>query len=89
MRLLRVCCIVARTLHARVRVGSFALLLMLGLVALLPGSVYAADGDLDTTFIDPEVTHATPSEATVYALALQPDGKVLIGGGFTIRHYAK
>jgi len=59
-----------------VRVGSLALLLVLGLVALLPGSVYAADGDLDPTFSSPD------PDMTVYALAVQPDGKVLIGGNF-------
>jgi uncharacterized delta-60 repeat protein len=37
-----------------------------------------ADGSLDTGF-DPSMG----SNNTVYAIALQPDGKILIGGGFT------
>ncbi|MBK7179404.1 MAG: delta-60 repeat domain-containing protein [Rhizobiaceae bacterium] len=36
-----------------------------------------ANGTLDTSFGDPNV-----SSGQVYALAIQPDGKVLIGGGF-------
>jgi uncharacterized delta-60 repeat protein len=39
------------------------------------------DGSLDTTY-DPNVTQ-TAGFATVYALALQADGKVLLGGHFT------
>lgn len=39
--------------------------------------VGAQDGTLDTSFADPAVNDF------VQALALQPDGKVVIGGGFT------
>ncbi len=37
-----------------------------------------ADGSLDTTF-----NIGTGADGTVHSLALQPDGRVLIGGGFT------
>lgn len=37
-----------------------------------------ADGSLDTTF-DP----GTGANASIYALAVQPDGKILVGGAFT------
>lgn len=39
-----------------------------------------ADGSLDTSFADPQVENETPR---VTSVALQSDGKVLIGGGFT------
>lgn len=42
-----------------------------------------ADGTLDTTFADPLVGPFLPADAAVWAIALQPDGKVLIGGTFT------
>jgi uncharacterized delta-60 repeat protein len=55
------------------------LLVMLSVLLLLTGegTCFAANGDLDTTFLDPQVNN------TVHALALQPDGKVLIGGEFS------
>lgn len=74
---LRCCGTLSRTARNRVRTSSLALLLVLALTVLFSGSVSAADGDLDTTFGDPQVN------GTVYALALQPDGKVLIAGSFT------
>ncbi|MCX7840197.1 MAG: delta-60 repeat domain-containing protein [Anaerolineae bacterium] len=74
---IRLCRTLSRAARNRVRTSSFALLLVLGLLVLLPGSVSAADGDLDTTFGDPQVN------GDVYALALQSDGKVLIAGDFT------
>lgn len=45
-----------------------------GVARILP------DGGLDTTFADPDVADETPR---VRSLALQPDGKIVIGGGFT------
>ncbi len=41
-----------------------------------------ADGSVDLSF-DPNPTGAPRSQAQVYAIAQQPDGKILIGGGFT------
>jgi uncharacterized delta-60 repeat protein len=41
-----------------------------------------ADGTLDTTFADPLVGPFLPADAAVWVIALQPDGKVLIGGRF-------
>ena len=40
------------------------------------------DGSVDMTF-DPDVYYSALSEATVGALALQADGKILVGGSFT------
>jgi uncharacterized delta-60 repeat protein len=37
-----------------------------------------SDGTLDTTFVDPNV-----EGNTVYAIVLQPDGKILVGGQYT------
>ena len=39
------------------------------------------DGTLDYAFVDPEVTAA--GSAVVYSLALQSDGKIVIGGSFS------
>jgi uncharacterized delta-60 repeat protein len=39
-----------------------------------------SDGSLDTTFLNTGVG----ANSTVYAIAMQSDGKVIIGGGFTI-----
>jgi len=41
-----------------------------------------ADGSLDSSFADPGVTGGTGTYGSVMALALLPDGKVLIGGAF-------
>ena len=40
----------------------------------------AADGDLDTTFVDPQVKNDHGGQPEVYAMAQQPDGKIVIGG---------
>jgi uncharacterized delta-60 repeat protein len=42
-----------------------------------------ADGSLDTSFNYTAGSTATGASASVYALALQPDGRVLAGGAFT------
>jgi uncharacterized delta-60 repeat protein len=43
-----------------------------------------SDGSVDDTFVDPQVSSTTPFDNfSVYALALQADGKVVIGGAFT------
>ncbi|OQX06642.1 MAG: hypothetical protein BWK80_50465 [Desulfobacteraceae bacterium IS3] len=44
----------------------------------MPAAAVYADGDLDTTF-DP----GTGPNNYVYAVAVQPDGKIVIGGSFT------
>lgn len=41
-----------------------------------------ADGSIDTSF-DPGTVAGAPTSGAVYALALQPDGKILVGGDFT------
>jgi hypothetical protein len=65
-----------------VAIGATRVLLFVILLALLlltgEGTALAADGDLDTSFNDRSVN------GTVNALALQSDGKVLIGGYFTL-----
>ena len=38
-----------------------------------------ADGTLDTSFVDPQVAGGTE----IYAMIVQPDGKIVIGGTFT------
>ncbi|MCX7840246.1 MAG: delta-60 repeat domain-containing protein, partial [Anaerolineae bacterium] len=73
----RLCLTVTRATLDRARGGSFALLLILALMTFLTSSVYAADGDLDTTFPNPGLN------LNVRAMTLQPDGKILIGGDFT------
>ena len=55
----------------------------LGVVLLLiawasPANLFAAGGDLDPTF-DP----GTGANSDIRAIALQPDGKIIIGGAFT------
>jgi len=43
-----------------------------------------ADGSIDEGFVDPGLWRPdSPNTGTVESIALQPDGKVLIGGGFT------
>ncbi|MCI0475522.1 MAG: delta-60 repeat domain-containing protein, partial [Anaerolineales bacterium] len=67
--------------------GAMRALLLIALLALLlltgESTVFAADGDLDTTFGDPKVGDPLANEI-VYALAIQTDGKVVIGGSFTM-----
>ena len=41
------------------------------------------DGSLDTTFVDPQVFDAWDYSSTVDSVAIQGDGKILIGGYFT------
>ncbi|MGA9421325.1 MAG: hypothetical protein WBW61_03120, partial [Rhodanobacteraceae bacterium] len=41
-----------------------------------------ADGSLDTSFFDPDL-HNGAASGTVWSIALQPDGKVVIAGDFT------
>lgn len=41
-----------------------------------------ADGSLDTSFADPALNNGAAS-GTVWSIALQPDGKILIAGDFT------
>ncbi len=40
------------------------------------------DGTLDATFVDPEITNSA-GYPDVYAIAVQDDGKILVGGYFT------
>jgi len=40
-----------------------------------------SDGSLDSTFLDT----GSGAAGTVYAIAVQPDGRIVIGGGFS--HY--
>jgi uncharacterized delta-60 repeat protein len=54
--------------------------LLLLLVLTPTAVVYAADGDVDPTFMPGSFD---ADAATVYATVVQPDGKVLIGGAFT------
>ena len=62
------------------------------LVALVPGPVRAADGDLDPTFGDAgRVTTTYPDGAAASGVAVQPDGKIVIagweGGRFSVARY--
>lgn len=43
-----------------------------------------ADGTVDTTFVGPDLSGASFAGATIYAIAVQPDGKILIGGDIRI-----
>lgn len=54
--------------------------LLLFLFAALRLQVLAAGGDLDTTF----TTGVTGVGGSIAAIAIQPDGRVLIGGSFTV-----
>ena len=56
-------------------------LLALLLVAFLARPVFAAPGDVDPTFIA-DVTDFGGAPATIEAIAVQADGKILIGGNF-------
>lgn len=58
------------------RVFTFIQLYLITLLFILPG--YAA-GEVDPTF---NVNVENISNEIAYALALQPDGKVLVGGSF-------
>src|SRR5207249_1142196 len=42
-----------------------------------------ADGTLDATFVDPRITSPFPA-FRLWSVALQPDGKILIGGSFAL-----
>ncbi|HUR98491.1 MAG TPA: FG-GAP-like repeat-containing protein [Pyrinomonadaceae bacterium] len=42
-----------------------------------------ADGTIDTSFNPPDFTPPGPNARTIAALAVQPDGKILVGGTFT------
>ena len=53
------------------------MLIALTAISAVFSSVHAADGDLDSTFSVP-----TTLSGTVREMALQPDGKILIGGRF-------
>jgi uncharacterized delta-60 repeat protein len=62
------------------------------LVALVPGPVRAADGDLDPTLGDAGRVETTyPDGAAASGVAVQPDGAIVIagweGGGFSIARY--
>jgi uncharacterized delta-60 repeat protein len=62
------------------------------LVALVPGPVRAADGDLDPTFGDAGRVVATyPNGAGANDVAIQPDGKIVVAGWvgarFTVARY--
>ncbi|MBS0659986.1 MAG: choice-of-anchor D domain-containing protein [Verrucomicrobia bacterium] len=61
-----------RSLAARLLAGLASVLLAAG----HPGSAYAAAGDPDATFNG-------STNGTVFTTAVQPDGKVLVGGSFT------
>lgn len=70
---------VVRRLDARRIVRwSMSLTLALALSLICAGATRAAGGDLDPTF-QSRIT----AQNTVYAVASQPDGKILIGGFFT------
>src|SRR5262245_9675443 len=57
----------------------FVFLLVVSATALLARGVQAADGGLDGTFNAGE----SGTDTEVVCLAVQPDGKILIGGSFT------
>jgi uncharacterized delta-60 repeat protein len=62
------------------------------LLALVPGPVRAADGDLDSTFGDAGRVKTTyPAGAAARDVAVQPDGKIVIagwvGGMFAVARY--
>jgi uncharacterized delta-60 repeat protein len=61
------------------RPNSLRRLLLITLVAGLPltGSLRAAPGDLDTSF-----NAGSGVDGTIYAIAVQPDGKIVVGGFF-------
>jgi uncharacterized delta-60 repeat protein len=66
-------------MKAHFRVASLAILLLASLlVCLLPIQMYAQAGSVDASF-DP----GSGPDSYVYGLALQSDGKVIIGGEFT------
>ena len=65
----------------RPAVSMFAILaLLLGLSLAIVGTASGAGGDLDTTFL---ASPLSGTDGDVVAIAVQADGKVLIGGAFT------
>src|SRR4051794_19043591 len=60
------------------RARLFGIVLLVGWV--FPASLFAAGGDLDATF-DPGLGPGSNGGA-VRAIAIQPDGKILLGGAF-------
>src|SRR4051812_12038845 len=40
------------------------------------------DGSLDSTFINPSIRQANIANADVHCIVVQPDGKILVAGGF-------
>jgi hypothetical protein len=61
------------------RILALAFSLLTGVVLLINSvSVNAAGGDLDPSF-----NPGTGSDVAIQAMALQPDGKIIVGGFFT------
>jgi uncharacterized delta-60 repeat protein len=69
-----------KTKQSKVVWGALALWLTIGASFLEPFSAHAVDPD---GAVDPTFLSGSGPNGNVYALALQPDGKVLIGGDFT------
>src|SRR6478672_6700096 len=50
----------------------------------LTNSIFSQAGHIDTTFNPTDHGYGGEASATIYAVCLQPDGKILIGGDFTV-----
>ncbi len=60
-----------------------SIILFLTLIFWLSSVVHAAPGDVDLTFDAGAMVNSNSSVTIVSAVAVQPDGKILIGGAFT------
>src|ERR1044071_3389674 len=60
---------------------SMRTVLLSGLVLWVSIANWAGPGDPDPSFISPEITGGAPT--TVFAISVQGDGKILVGGNFT------
>ncbi len=63
--------------------ATFSFVLFLALLILISPSVHAAPGDVDPSF-NAGVISSQFFQDFLYAVAVQPDGKILIGGSFNV-----
>jgi uncharacterized delta-60 repeat protein len=69
-----------KTISAKLFSGLLILALMLGAAPTQSARAAAGAGQLDVSF---NYGSGNGTNGTVYSLALQPDGKILVGGSFT------
>src|SRR6476660_7079466 len=69
--------------YCRTLRGGFSFVLLFTLSLLCSSLARAQAGQLDLAFDAGPIVHGTAGSSQVSAIALQPDGKILVGGFFT------